>query len=400
MAKHTSADAISLYREALLAEKKSPRLALNFYRKADRKNTRICLDVFLVAMVTPLIGALIIDQVFSFVRPFWEGIVFALISIFPAIILAFFRGFGPEKKSASQTFWTSILGAVLYVYIDFMTAGLILISTIVGMILLLLPVSLVISLFTGMPFLQVATLLPQFITYPVFYIMLYLSLVKWFTNVPLSPLYGIRRIIIDGIAGLLTAWADLMGLAARFFLVWLAIASPQFNHYEFLVNSVVAGFLLGASLYRIKIDKVLSVLITLGNLRVHYLLDRNWSIYHILTTLIKDTKDDKVGIKYLVWALAHQKVLYEWQISPPHDKELGCFGSLIKSALNSGITMLPYFKESPDDILNEARNSGSYSQELSEVWDQTVKCTHEVMKEVMGERIKRERQLGRVVKQL
>jgi len=393
------AEAIALYRQGLEAEGYAPRLALKFYRQADGKNTKVCVDVFLVALVAPIIAGLIVEQAFGVVRPFWEGMVFAVVGMLPAIALAYLRGFGAAKETGPRSLGMAALVTFFLVFSDMMTLALMLLSIIAGMLVVLLPISLGFSLFAGMPFFRF-DLLPLYISRPVFWIVFYLSLVMWFTNVPMTPLYDVRRLVVGGIAGLLAAWDELVGLAARFGLVALAVAVPRFDRYELLVSSAVAGLLMAIALHRVEIDRDLPNLTTLGRLRALFRLGRRWRVYHLLTTLIEDTKDNEVGVKQLVWAMAHPRVLYAWQICPPPDREPGCIGGLIWSALNYGLTMLPYFEESPEALLNLADLKGRRPPGLREVWDQTVARTREVMRDAMNERLTRERLAGSPIKQL
>jgi hypothetical protein len=393
------AEAIALYGQGLEVEGYDPRLALEFYRRADRKNTKVCVDVFLVAFLAPMVAAVIVEWAFRVVRPFWEGVLFAVVGMLPAITLAYLRGFGEARETGRRSLGIAALVTFFLVFSDLATLALMLLSIIIGMLVVLLPISLGFSLFAGMPFFRL-DLLPLTVSRPVFWIVFYLSLVMWFTNVPLTPPYDMRRLVVGGLAGLLAAWDELLGLAARFGLVALAVAVPRFDRVELLVSSGIAGLLMAIALHRIEIDKDLPNLTALGKLRALFRLGRRWRIYHVLTTLIEDTKDDQVGVKQLVWALAHPRVLYAWQISPPPDESPGCIGGLIWSALNYGLTMLPYFEESPQELLAQANAEGRRPPALRQVWDLTVARSREVVTDAMRKRLTRELLAGSPIRQL
>lgn len=376
-------EAFTQYEKGVHVEHSAPGKALQFYRRAQRANTRIHLDVLFLAILTPLLAAWIVDQYFTVVSPFWEGVVFAALGIFPAVLLAYLRGFGGKQDTDPRTFGNAGLLTLLLVYSDFMTLVLLFLSLLVGMLVILTPVSLGYWLTIGMPPFRFE-LLPEIVTRPAFFLVLYVSLVMWFTNVPLMP-FRMRRVVVDGIAGLLAAWDELAGLVARFGLVAVAVSIPSFSPYEIYASSAVAGLLLGIALFRVRIDEELSSLNRLGRLRALFLQGRRTRVYHLLTELIEDTKEDDSGIRTLVCALAHQDVLYASQVISPSE-EPGCLGALLWSTLNQGLTLLPWFEQSPADLLEKARRSQQRSFSLEAVWPETVARTEEVVRLAVRER--------------
>ena len=290
---------LNLYRRASDSEDTSAEEALGVYKKLEHENSEFYTSILLAAIIFPTVASVIaflVSQSISSHRTIATVLILCGIGFLPPSLM--FGAKLVEKRERCMGVATGLLElAIMVVYLPIIVIfadiiSLAIMSFIAAIItaIILTPVSLVIHILTGAPFLW-PTELPTHVYLPIFLVCFVAIFLFAMSNVPLRPIFPVKRILMEIPVGLKVNSSKILEFIASLALGLALIGSgPLGILYEDIRIGVIAngfsGALLGLSFARLESDPVLGNLYRIARARCLMRLGREAEASYRLSSVL------------------------------------------------------------------------------------------------------------------
>lgn len=290
---------LNLYRQASDAEDTSPEQALQTYKKLERENSEFHTSILLAAIICPIVASVIaffVSHSISGHRTIATILIVGGIGFLPPLLMFGAKLVEKRKRHIGVTTglleWaiTAVGSPIILMFADIIFLGILFFVAGIITLVILTPLSLVNHLLTGAPFLW-PTELPTHVYLPIFLVCFVAIFLFAMSNVPLRPIFPVKRILMEIPVGLKVNSSKILEFIASLALGLALIGSgPLGILYEDIRIGVIAngfsGALLGLSFARLESDPVLGNLYRIARARCLMRLGREAEASYRLSSVL------------------------------------------------------------------------------------------------------------------
>lgn len=323
---------LDLYGQASDSEETSPEEALEIYKKLEHENSEFHTSILLAAIICPIVASVIaffVSQSISSHRTIATVLILCGIGFLPPLLM-----FGAKLAEKRKTYmgvttglleW-SIMAFFLPIFAIFAhLITLVILFLIAGIITLVIwtPLSLVNHLLTRAPFLW-PTDLPIHVSLPFFLACFVVVFLFAMSNVPLRPVFPVRRILMEIPVGLKVNSGKILEFIASSALgLALVGTGPLGILYGDVYIGVIAngfsGVLLGLSFARLESDPLLGNLYRIARARCLIRLSRQAEASYRLSSVLEAGKlflpEAAKNLAIALWSVVHDPPVVERYIN-------------------------------------------------------------------------------------